>query len=210
MVDTTPRGSGPPAPRRSESTAARRAVRPEARDAAIERLSSAYARDLLPVEEFERRVALVYRASTTEALEGMTADLPAEAPVPAEAGSTAPAAPPGERITATFSSVERSGHAVIPAHLEIRTVLGNIELDLRNAAFEPGVTHIEVFNFLGNIEVKLPPDVAVENRGGAFLGSFAARAMAAAEGTAPPSSTVRITGRAVLGNVEFDGRGTNR
>lgn len=208
MVDSPSSNPGVPTPRGAEPTAPSRIVTPAQREAAIVRLSTAYARDILPVDEFERRVASVYRASTLAALTEITEDLPDDAPaVPAASEARPPAAQMSPRVVSIFSSVERSGHVVVPSRLEIRSVLGNVELDLREAEFGPGVTEIAVFNFFGSVEVGLPEDIGVENHGGAFLGSFAARATrGASRAGAQPASTVRITGRVILGNVEFDSR----
>jgi predicted membrane protein len=96
---------------------------------------------------------------------------------------------------------------VVPPRLEVRAVLGNIELDLRDAEFGSGITEISVHAILGNVEISLPTHVAVENHGSAVLGSFAARAKRGARRTATASTaTVRITGRALLGNVEFESK----
>ena len=52
------------------------ALTPEEREAAVSRLSAAFADDVLEVEEFERRVTKVYDATTTHALVALTHDLP--------------------------------------------------------------------------------------------------------------------------------------
>ena len=50
----------------------------------------------------------------------------------------------------------------VPRHLSVRTLLGNVELDLTQAVFAPGVTEIELHAFMGNIEIQLPKNVGVE------------------------------------------------
>lgn len=202
--DASPPGVPEAGPTRPGGAALDRVATSDQRDAAIARLSDAFARDVLPVEEFERRVASVYRATTAGALRDLTGDLPE---VEAERGarSTYPAhlramAP---RITSFLSNVERGGPVAVPPRLEVRSTLGNVELDLRDASFDPGVTEIVVRALLGNVEVWLPPEVAVEDHGTAILGSFAVRTTGV--GTGGP--VVRIVGRAVLGNVEVGSGG---
>ncbi len=94
----------------------------------------------------------------------------------------------------------------MPSRLRIRSILGNVTLDLREADFHDGVTEITVHAFLGNVEVALPRDVAMECHGSALLGNFAhSGAGARPDADSTRTRTVRITGRAVLGNVEFGG-----
>lgn len=167
---------------------------PEEREHAIARCSSAFARDVLPLEEYEERLAALYRATTIQQIEAVTRDLPVEV----ETGGVPDARtllPP--LIDVMLGSVERSGRVVVPMRLEVRAVLGNIELDLHDAHFGTGTTVIDVNAILGNVELTLPADVAIENHGHALLGNFESTG-----GAAPASRTVRIIGRAFLGNVE--------
>jgi hypothetical protein len=175
----------------------------------IARLSAAFARDILPLDEFERRTAEVYRMTTLARLDELVVDLPDPGARVGDVARTVPAGaeliPP--RITTVLANLERGGPAVVPPRLEVRAVLGNIELDLRDAEFGSGITEISVHAILGNVEISLPTHVAVENHGSAVLGSFAARAKRGARRTATASTaTVRITGRALLGNVEFESK----
>lgn len=183
-------------------------VAPEQREAAITRLSAAFARDILPLDEFERRTAEVYRVTTLAKLDELLGDLP----TPDAARASARRVPAGlevmpPRITTVLANLERGGQVVVPSRLEVRAVLGNVELDLRDAEFDGGVTEISVDAILGNVEIALPDRVEVENHGSAFLGSFSARRRRGSRRAEAPAATVRITGRAVLGNVEFESRG---
>jgi hypothetical protein len=175
----------------------------------IARLSAAFARDILPLDEFERRTAEVYRVTTLARLDELVVDLPDPGARVGDVARTVPAGaeliPP--RITTVLANLERGGPAGVPPRLEVRAVLGNIELDLRDSEFGSGITEISVHAIQGNDEISLPTHVAVENHGSAVLGSFAARAKRGARRTATASTaTVRITGRALLGNVEFESK----
>jgi hypothetical protein len=182
------------------------------RDRAIARLSEHFAADQITVDELERRLDLVYQAKSAAELASLTADLPAPLVAPtsartasaAVAGSSMSRAPAGgaiRRIRTFLGNIERSGAIDVPAYLEVRSVLGNIELDFRDATFGP-YTEIAVRAVLGNVEITLPEGVRVENDGDGVLGSFECHTTPGARpltGTAP---VVRLTGRTILGNVE--------
>lgn len=174
----------------------------EDREAVIARLSAAFAEDHLTTEEFELRVAEVYRATTHDALTRLTGDLPADegnegaAPTrPAMAGDLHDS---GER-----RATRPRDRAVPPADpfYPRKRHPGSA-----GGGFHDGVTEITVHAFLGNVEVALPRDVAMECHGSALLGNFAhSGAGARPDADSTRTRTVRITGRAVLGNVEFGG-----
>jgi hypothetical protein len=182
-----------------------RLLTPEERESAIAQLSAAFARDVMTVEEYERRVTEVYRVTTPAALAELVSDLPGARPPAA----TQPPIRPAERaveaspvIFSLFSNVTRAGRIIIPPRLNIQSIFGNVELDLRDAEFRVGVTDIEASAVFGNVEVLLPEGVSVENHGNAFLGNYAAYAPARPQGD-QPSTHIRVSGLAVFGNVEF-------
>ena len=171
-----------------------------ARERVIARLTDSFARDVLSVEEFERRLSRAYEAGTVEALDALAVDLPAVAPPDAPA----PPAGPPLRIASVLSNVIRSGPQELPRRLEMRSWLGNLELNLSGARLPPGMTEIALDVFLGNIEIRLPHDVRVDDETNAMLASFECRQRDRAMGSGEPSDprpVVRFTGRIVLGNV---------
>ena len=179
------------------------------RETVVERLSSAFAHDVIEVDEFERRVEEAYRAATRGDLVRLTADLPPSASqvtgVAAARASAESPAPLPVRVKGLFSSIERGGYVAVPPRMEIVAHFASIELDLRNAWFLPGVTELEIRAVMGNVEIQLPPDVEIENEGDWVICSVSVRRPGADEahyGT----SIVRLTGRAVLSNLELQGR----
>jgi len=60
-----------------------------------------------------------------------------------------------------LGSCERRGAWTVPAHIDARVTLGNLELDLREADLGPETT-IEADVTLGNLEIIVPDDVAVD------------------------------------------------
>lgn len=191
-----------------ESHAVTRLVSSEARDEAIRLLTAAFADDSISVAEFELRVAAVYKADSPSALAETTRDLPAPpadpAKLPARVEETTAVTRRGQQQLSSFlSAVERDLNGPVPERLDVRSVMGSLELDLRRAEFPPGVTEIRVDAIMGNIEVELPKYVRVENEGHAFLGSFSVKGRSR-RGREDDAPVVRITGRSIMSNVEVD------
>ena len=166
---------------------------PAARDAAIERLTAAFAHDLLTLDDFEHRAAAAYAATSPGALEQLTQDLPGNVVIARGGPNTL------TRVASLFSNIERGGILDIPARLEVRAMFGNIELDLRAARFAPGVTEISVRSLFGNVEILLPPDIVAQSDGEAVLANFTCRPSSE---FASRTTFVRVTGRAILSSVE--------
>ena len=173
-------------------------VSPAAREQVIALLTERYAQDHLTLDEFERRAGAAYAARTPAELGALTADLEGGT-VPATRSSL-----PAMNVGVVLGSVVREMYAV-PRHVEIRTVLGNIELDLTHASFAPGVTEIALHAFMGNIEIQLPASVGVEDHVSTVLGSFEYRRHPRASSWAEASrvtSVVRFTGRVTMSSAE--------
>jgi hypothetical protein len=173
-------------------------VSPAAREQVIAVLTDRFANDHLTLEEFERRTAAAYAATTPAALAALTADLGVTA-VPGSRASL-----PKMNIGVVLGSIVRQMDRV-PRHLEVRTVLGNVELDLTQAAFPPGVTEIALNAFMGNIEIQLPKNVGVEDHVSAVLGSFEYRRHPRATSWVESSgitSVVRFTGKVTMSSAE--------
>ncbi|HEV7991290.1 MAG TPA: DUF1707 domain-containing protein [Gemmatimonadaceae bacterium] len=187
-------------PRDPPSQSITPSVSPAERERVIAELSERFAHDHLTIDEFERRAAAAYAATTPAALTMLTADF--QHPVaPVVARSSAPAM----HIGAVLGSVVKQGIAQMPDRLDVRAIAGNVELDLTRSQFAPGITEISLRAFMGNIEIQLPPNVGLEDHVSTVLGSFEYRrqpraaSWAAASGV---SSVVRFTGRVVMSSVE--------
>lgn len=174
------------------------------REAVIARLTEAYANDVFDLDEFERRASAAYAERSAQALAVLTADLPAAAPARGQSTAVAHADEGTQRVSAFMASVERRGMTSVPRRMEVRATIGSIELDLSRATFLPGVTEISVRALIGSVGIYLPLDVMVENHGGAIIGSFECDSHTVDPSGPRPVSTVRITGRAIIGSVEID------
>ena len=156
------------------------------RERIIEQLKQHYAHDELTEAEFESRLKEAHAARTIPDLENIVADL------------AAPVAPRADmRVVATFSGQERKLAGIVPAELTVRSRMGYVELDLRDARFAPGVTTIDVRSFMGYVEIHLPVGVRVETQGRALFGYFAQKGL-----DEESQSVVEIRGRATFGYVE--------
>ena len=176
------------------------------RERTVALLSDAYARGVIPVEEMERRMELVYTAAISTDLDALVSDLPAERGGRASVGSLATGAP--RRISALFSSVASMDIEVLPPVLEVRATFGSIELDLRRAVYQHTNTEINIDAKFGSVQIYLPAHVVIENTGSGVFGSFSIldatggdRSMRSVRTAGAP--VLRITGRAVFGSVEI-------
>ena len=112
--------------------------------------------------------------------------------------------PAQKGVVSFLSSNELEGRWELPRHFRALAVLGNIELDLRDAVIGIGVSVIEAVAVMGNIEITVPPDVAVESDGDSLLGSFVVKYKnRPADAEATGLRTVRITGAAYASSVEI-------
>jgi len=205
-----------PAPPRPAG-ASRAAPTEDDREHAAARLAAAFADDALTLDQFEERVAAVYRVASVAELEALTADLTDESPPlspsrtsRARRGVTAASRPAGavtdtvpahDRRFAILANLEHHSMAVVPRQLALAAVFGNVEIDLRNAKFGAGETEIHVRALFGHIAVTLPAGTRVDQQASGILGSV----------ECPPSPwslprrdapVVRLTGHALLGAVE--------
>ena len=117
-------------------------------------------------------------------------------------------APARDGVVSFLSSNEREGRWELPRHFRALAVLGNVELDLRDAVIGIGVSVIEAVAVLGNIEITVPPDVTVESDGDSLLGSFVVKYKGRVSGAeAIGLRTVRITGTAYASSIEITVKG---
>ncbi len=178
-----------------------------ARDRAVELLTRGFADDRLSEAELEAMLDRVYAARTMAELEQVTSVVAPEGAAAAEgaAGASVAVRPDTfgavvgrRRISATFSAQSLRLTGAVPQDLQVRARLGNVELDLTGATFQPGVTEIHVRALMGYVEIRLPSHVRVESDGHALFGYFAL----SGAGATRSDAVVRIRGRATFGYAE--------
>ena len=79
--------------------------------------------------------------------------------------------------------------------------MGGARLDLREARFPPGVVEIEVFAVMGGAQILVPPGLAVETHGSAFMGGFQEVNRAPADPD-PDAPLLRVHGTVIMGGVD--------
>src|SRR5437867_315353 len=110
-------------------------------------------------------------------------------------------------VVSFLSSNERRGRWDLPRRFRALAVMGNIELDLREAEVGYGVSVIEAVAVMGNIEITVPPETTVECDGDTLLGSFTLKYKRTNPAAANREKVIRITGTAYAANVEIKAAG---
>ena len=184
-------------------------VSPAARERVVQDLADHFAQDRLTLPEYERRVELVYRATTADALRDLTRDLapipPARVAPEASLSNRVDSSPPVTSVKRNFfalmSGVIRRGNWLVPATSRAVAFMGGISLDLREATLTAHVTDIYIFAMMGGVEIIVPPDVRLESDGFAIMGGFEDQLKEPASRD-PNAPLVRVHGLAIMGGVE--------
>jgi hypothetical protein len=201
------------------------ALRLRASDADRERVAAllrdAFVEGRLSPVEHEERLAGVYRATTYGELVPLLHDLPVPPGALTLPGAGAPAVVPQRPVAprpgtglvvdpsraataqtslvAVFSGVERKGRWVLPPSLNVVTIMGGAELDLREAVLTSQETVINVVAIMGGLAVKVPSSVAVRLEVFGFMGGTSGPSDGDDE---PGMPVVRFTGAAIMGGVD--------
>lgn len=187
------------------------------RDEVIARLSDLFARDLIDMDEFERRVTSAHTSESLDELKGLVSDLePASglenAPAvvaltnPSPGGvATAASAPDRRTLVAIFGGVDRRGTWTVPRHTKVVAVMGGARIDLRDARFPPGPVDIEVFAMMGGVEILVPPGLPIETHGTAIMGGFTEVDRTPAQPD-PDAPLLRVHGVVMMGGVDVQMR----
>ena len=133
------------------------------RDQTVEALAAASAEGRLSLEEYSQRSEAALQARTFGELTSLTADLPAR--------PHSDAAPVPTKITAVLGNESRKGPWVVPAHLAVRSVLGDCHLEMQQAVIGQHVTTIDATVRFGSVTVFVPDGIDVRMNGRAVLGT---------------------------------------
>lgn len=105
-----------------------------------------------------------------------------------------------DQLRVVMGSIERHGPWDVPRELPIRVVMGNAELDLRDATFQPGTTTFAIQITMGNLEIIVPPDLAVDLDMSSVTGNVTDWRKS---GPRSDDRKLRITGTVKAGNCEI-------
>jgi hypothetical protein len=173
------------------------------RDRVAAALQAAFAEGRLTMPELEERLTAAYAAGTDAELATIMRDLRASPPQP---GDWAGAAPTSIRDVGIIASFERKGRWMVGRTFRGLAVIGNGEIDLRQARFIDGETTIDATAIIGNITVVVPEDADVHIGGTGIIGGFDHHD----EGPGTPGAPrITITGFAFCGTVYVERRSAN-
>ncbi len=170
------------------------------RDRVAAALQAAFAEGRLSMPELDERLAAAYAAGTGTELATIMQDLRASAPQP---GDLAGAAPTSVRDVGIIAGFERTGRWMVGRTFRGLAVIGNGEIDLRQARFIDGETTIHATAIIGDITVVVPEDADVHIGGTGIIGGFDHHD----EGPGTPGAPrITITGLVVCGSVRVERR----
>jgi hypothetical protein len=188
------------------------------REEAIRALSAALASDRLSFDQFETRLALIRQALNRATLDAILADLPADedfAPptglVPLARDHTAVVGhedlvpvEPAEvlRIKTVMGSSKRAGSWTVPLRLELKVVLGELTIDLRDAVFCSDTLDIDLHVLLGSLTLIVPAGTQVENESEEKFSS-SSHSTRSTRGMGRIGLLIRITGRVHWSSLEI-------
>lgn len=150
----------------------------------------------LQLNEYEKRLARAYAATTYQELDRLRADLPGSAVSPRRGGNTNPAPP--TLLLALMGGFQRRGRWPVPKKLTTFTFWGSGVLDLRYADFTSTEVDLRAYSIMGVQTILLPPEINVEIHGHAVMGGFDRKIVGKGSRGAP---TVKIRGFSLWGDV---------
>jgi hypothetical protein len=171
----------------------------------------------LTLEDLERRIERVYKASSVTELETITADLrsaaarpPEASPVPVKQSglrrsrSVAPALPSHRaRILSIMSSTRRVGRWNVPQKLDVVGIMSDSGIDLTHATLPPGIVDIELKVVMSSFKLILPPGMRVINEAHSLMSSVRSRADEGIVDDASATPVIRLTGFALMADVNI-------
>ncbi|MEJ2665156.1 MAG: LiaF-related protein [Spirochaetia bacterium] len=171
-------------------------------------LAEAFARDLITMEELEKRLHLVQEAQSNGEISGYLADLPRDLLDPVRAEDYADTAIAGAQksekkyLTVLSKNVLR-GKQLQRKSINAKVILGEQILDYSKTVLEPGRYYVELKTVLGETKIFVPPEYAVTTEIRNVMSEI--RDLTDKE---PDAATPEIifTGKVILGSVKIKER----
>lgn len=188
-----------------------RAVVPiaQVRERVIQKLTDAFANDLITIEELETRLEQVYRAQSAADAEALLDGVVAASAASSESKGVAnrvvagEAVPVHERFLSIFSSTQRGSLWSVPHQFDVRAVFAETVIDLTRARLPGDIVDMNVKAVFATVKIVIPPGLRVVNRVGAVLASVSSDPALDLAPMRPGSPVIRITGLAVFSTVEI-------
>jgi Domain of unknown function (DUF1707)/Cell wall-active antibiotics response 4TMS YvqF len=157
----------------------------------------------LTLEELAGRLDLAYGARTSQELELVTRDLPAQPPaaeVDAGAGTSS--------VVAIMSGADRSGRWRLGERCRAIAVMGGCKLDLRGAELTAQNPAIRAVAIMGGIDIVVPEGIPVEVTGLAVMGGKSVRIKDVQPQPGAPRLHIRVF--ALMGGVSVRSKAARR
>lgn len=151
-------------------------------------LGDALADGRLNHDEYEERLAALYRARTLGELTVFTADL-----LPPEAQPLQVDVRP---VTAFFGSEKRSGRWVVPSRFSATAICANVTLDLREALLQTSHVTLQVTVMAGTLTLIVPEGVRIEMPASGFMAGKTNQLR-----PSPDGPVIEVTGFITMGSV---------
>ena len=186
-----------------------------AREEKISELSTFFANDDLSLEDLERRIERVYKASSVSELDSITADLNSAASAPPDHGRTKIARAAAllshrserqfSRVFSIMSSTRRVGRWAVPQRLEIVGIMTDTKIDLTRALLPAGIIDVDLRVIMSSFKLVVPPSLRVVNDAHSVLSNIRSHAdELPPEGRrASDAPVIRLTGVAVMSDVSI-------
>ncbi|MGE0218293.1 DUF1707 SHOCT-like domain-containing protein [Mycolicibacterium sp.] len=158
-------------------------------------LTDAAASGTLRLDEYEDRLTRAYAAQTYDELERLSADLPG-AVTRGRSGPCRPA--PSTLLLAILSGFERRGRWNVPRRMTTFALFGGGVVDMRYADFTSHIVDIRSYSIMGGQTIMVPPEVNVDLRGIAVMGTF--DHTVGGQGS-PGAPLIRVRGFSLWGSV---------
>ncbi|MFD2079600.1 protein of unknown function [Actinopolymorpha cephalotaxi] len=169
------------------------------REAVVSRLNAACGEGRLTLEEFSDRLERSYTARTRGELEPLLRDLPLGAEQAAEP-AVHPSAGRGRtdwHVT-PLGGLRRSGRWRMRDQLVSVTLIGGVDLDLREAQLDAPEVTLTSVSVIGGVSLTVPPGVSVVTEGFSLLGG---RRIDVDEVAGDDAPTLRVRSFSVLGGL---------
>jgi hypothetical protein len=180
---------------------------PDQRERTIKILSECFARNLLEMEEFERRVSLAHRAGSVQDLARLIDDIPGEVVGEAEkiqepAASRSVALREDEQpVYGIMMSRRLRGHWLTCRTVNARTLMSSVEFDFRDLELPADIVEINVLALMSSVVFTVPPELPVQLEVVPILGEV--REGRRVNTVLPKKGPgIRVTGFVMMGDVK--------
>lgn len=167
----------------------------------------------IDLDELDERLEATFAAKTYADLVPITVDLPVQQHAPASAPATrgrTPATTTYETSLALMGSASRKGAWLVPERHTAFSMMGGVDLDLREATFASREVTIVANTIMGAVDIVVDAHTVVVVDGVGLMGSFEQGRDRVEAQLSQDSPVVRVKGFALMGSVTVVRKGPPR